>query len=75
MHYILEQEEMMSNIPYYKQTFDNIAAKFAQSPREHSVEFLDDQYKMAKQAIFERYRPPTKLTTLYSRDKANIGKL
>lgn len=52
--------------------FDNISDKFRNFPQGRSIDYLDQQYRKAKQAIFKRYGPSSKITTLYTRNKANM---
>lgn len=73
------QEKLLTNLtlepdllPHQQHPFDNIREKFKHFPSKPTNSYLDEQYRRAKQAIFKRYKPPTKITTLYSRENANI---
>lgn len=73
----LQQQEKRLDIepklvPYYQHPFDNISNKFKNCPQGKSIDFLDEEYRKAKQAIFKRYGPQSKITTLYTRNMANV---
>lgn len=58
--------------PNSQHPFDNISDKFRKFPQGRSIDYLDQQYRKAKQAIFKRYGPSNRITTLYTRNKANV---
>lgn len=59
-------------LPYGDSPLSSIEDKFKQCTSRPTAEYLDEQYRRAKQAIFRRYGPQNRLTTLYTRENANI---
>lgn len=71
-HPIIDIYSQSELFPSSEHPFDNISDKFRKFPEGRSIDYLDQQYRKAKQAIFKRYGPSNKITTLYTRNKANI---